>query len=337
MERRQRHTSMALLVVTVGTLALVAANVRLIVPVGVGVLLAFLFWRISYGLKFGAFTLVIALLWLAGCAPAEFGWSIHYRVTATLAADNAQWDIVDEITVPADRVVEAVSDDGAWFGDRIDPANREEFRRKLEEDLRTLEGILAKQGWTFTRILDGEKAVFTRRRSAESAQTGMFPLVSRQSLAIPDIELYRARPLSASTGPGSPAPWARRVVFTPADDSEIIIEAGSNVVAATDPPSEAREIPAGEQRRIVGGQSAVELSLLSPVSRHEPVRSIAQVSLAEWTGWVLAFVWALVLAMAQDGVKQGLARLFGRGTSANGQPAASPAGPQPSHRKRRRT
>ncbi|BEL06385.1 hypothetical protein Q0Z83_045760 [Actinoplanes sichuanensis] len=317
-----RRLPMALPVITVGTLALVVANVRLLVPVGVGVLLAFLFWRISYAFKFVAFTLVIALLWLAGCAPAEFGWSIHYRVAATLIPDGTRWDIVDEITVPADRVVEAVAADGAWFDDQIDPSAPEEFRRTLAEDLRTLEGILAKQGWVFTRILDGDEAVFTRRRSVESAQGGMFPLVSRQSLAIPDIELFAATPLSASTGPGSPAPWARRVVFTPADDSEILIEAGRNVIAATNPPSEAEPVPAGEQRRIVSGDSSVELSLLSPVSRHEPVRSITQVSLAEWTGWVLAFVWALVLALAQDGVKQGLARLFGRKTLPNGRPAS---------------
>lgn len=308
----ERHASTALLAVTIVTVALVVANMRLIVPVGVGMLLALLFWRISYGFKLGAFGLVIALLWLAGCAPADIGWSIHYRVTATLADDSSRWEIVDEIAVPADRIVAAVSDGGPWSGSQVDPADQEQFRREVQEDLLTLERILARQGWTFTRILDGEKAVFTRHRNVESAQAGMFPLVSRQSLAIPDIELFAAEPVGASIGPSPSAPWGHRVVFTPADDSEIIIEAGSNVVATTDPPSEPAAVPAGEQRRIVSGGSTVEVSLLSPVSRYEPIRSITDVSLAQWTGWVLAFVWALVLAMAQDGVKQGLARLFGR-------------------------
>ena len=332
----KRHVPMALLVVAVATLALVAANVRLIVPVGVGMLLAFLFWRISYGLKVSVFGLVIALLWLAACGPAEFGWSIHYRVTATLINSNTQWDIVDEITVPANRVVEAMEDDDTWFYNGVDPPTKEEFRRKLEADLRALERILAKEDWTFTRILDGEKAVFTRHRRPEPAQVRMFPLVSRQTLAIPDIVLVSAGSPSASAGPSSSAPWSRRVVFTSAADSEIIVEAPRNVVEATDPPSEAKAVPGGEQRRIVSGESAVELSLLSPVSRHEPVRSIAHVSLAQGTGWVLAFLWTLVLSMAQDGAKQGLTRLFGRIAAPDSQPNPPPAKPAPRRKKKRR-
>ncbi len=332
----KRHVPMALLAVAVATLALVAANVRLVVPVGVGMLLAFLFWRISCGLKVSVFVLVIALLWLAACGPAEFGWSIKYRVTATLVNNNTQWDIVDEITVPADRVVQVMEDDDTWLYSRVDPPTKEEFRRKLEADFRALERILVKEGWTFTRMLDGEKAVFTRHRGPEPAQVRMFPLVSRQTLAIPDIELVSAGSPSASVSPSSSAPRSRRVVFTPAADSEILIEAPRNVVEATDPPSEAKTVPGGEQRRIVSGESAVELSLLSPVSRHEPVRSIAHVSLAQGTGWVLAFLWTLVLSMAQDGTKQGLMRLFGRSPAPDSQPTAPPAKPAPRRKKKRR-
>lgn len=306
--RRVRTIVAPLLVII--TAALCAANVRLCVPVVVGCLCALTVWRLRLLVKLAAVIFAAAVPFLvsllAGCSssettlPTPTTWTAHFAVTVTMSGD--QWHVRDEMTVSQDTMRQLV-EGGGGFTESLPPA----LPGQLAHDTSVLGDRLGPE-WRLDRVVNGSDPVFLRDRPVRTCHIRLVPLVTFCTVDAPRA-VYNSVNL-----------------LVPDDRSEVTIFTPQHVIDTTDPAGSSALTANGERWRLDDASSNITIGALSPISREQPLRGLAHLSLSGSIAWILGIAWGGLTAFAQEEVKEVLTLATGKRDRREGEPQPDPHG-----------
>jgi hypothetical protein len=220
------------------------------------------------------------------------------QVVGNYSSKGKSLDITDTLTIDVEELTTAVNS----------PLLTPKFRRGLSERklASTLTAGLRSQGWRTT----------TTTRGVSAKRNRTFPV--KQHIVVPGVtenKLPLAKPTELhSLLRGAAGPRVLPITFTVLKGS-VVLEAPRYTIAATDPSADAKTIPGKrESRTITLDRSTNQVAY---DVRSEAFRNAALASVTSWTKWTpLTWVLGVLVALANDAVRERIKRLFKRGSSA---------------------
>ena len=283
----------AALLILLATLVLCLSNFGLTRYAVIGILAGTIFWKWPLWVRYALGAVIVTLL-LAACGEAagppqpQFYWQASYITQITVNSRGTIWTVSEQLTVPADALRQLTEGTGR-FAVNLPRPRPGQYQR----DINRLTRMLEQEGLTLTGVDKGSEPIFKFPSRTLTHRVPMVPLVAAQTVYLPYVTL------------------SGNVNMVPGDDSKVVIDEPNGLIEATTPTSEAGPTTTGDERVIDGesfssrgtGSMAVSISTLSILARHEPLRSMAGLSLVGGISWVIACIWTLLVALTQAGAK----------------------------------
>jgi hypothetical protein len=302
-----------MLVILLATLVLCLSNFGLTKYAVIGILAGIIFWRWPLWMRYtlGA---AIVIIFLAACSASEapqYYWPATYDAQITLNSSGKIWIVNEQVTIPGNALRQITEGNGK-FAVTLPPPGPDQY----QQDIIKFTQMIKPYGLTFVGVESGTDPIYSFPSSTLTHRIPIVPLVTAQTVDLP----YLTLPSSVNVIPG--------------DNSKVYIYAPRGVIEATTPTSQAGPTTTGEERVIDAGSFSnanagsvnVSISTLSVLARDEPLRSMAGLSLAGGISWVIAAIWALLVALAQTGAKTAAASGWKRVCRTKARPDADKAG-----------
>jgi len=212
---------------------------------------------------------------------------VRTQIDAQYDTHRNGWVVNQEFMIPSASM--EILSETAEHNARLDYSEASEPLGQLR-----IQDELQRQGWRLVRKQNNDPVFGRTEERFEPANVPSFPLRSPFGIEIEE-------------------PSVENSYLVASERSVVNLTAPMGLIASTEPPSDPKRVPGGEQRRVEvsASTSFIKIEAASPLARFEPIPSILDASGSSVTGYVVAALVGLFLGSLKDRVKNRIDRLLG--------------------------